>query len=138
MQPGTNRVSRRYTAYIAALGTSSHGPSALAVNAPIARPRPAGTAALPTADAATCRLTIRVASSGPTRSPVASVNSGKIGAAADPTTSSPATASGPGPGTAISAQPTLTTATAAPSSRAWPTRSATAPSTTRPRNIISQ
>ena len=51
-------------------GASSHGPTA-----PRSRPSPAGTAAPPTADAATCRLTIRVV-------PVVSVNNGKTGAAA--------------------------------------------------------
>ena len=67
-------------------GARSRGPTA-----PRSRPSPAGSAAPPTADAATCRLTIRVV-------PVVSVNSGKTGAAARPRSISPATASAPEPG----------------------------------------
>jgi hypothetical protein len=123
---------------MATLSASSWGARARAVNAPIASPMPAGTAALPTADAATCRLTIRVVPPVPTRPAVVSVNNGKTGAAARPTTISPATASRPGPGASISAQPTPTPATAAPSTRFAPNRSAIAPKTIRPRNIIAQ
>src|SRR6185312_2569185 len=95
----------------------------------------AGIAAPPTADAAACRLTILVV-------PVVSVNSGKTGAAARPSSISPATASapepGPGMGSAISMAPSGTPATAAARTRAGPRRSATGPSTTRPTHIIAQ
>src|SRR6185437_14844207 len=115
-------------------GASSREPAA-----PRSRPTPAGIAAPPTADAATCRLTILVV-------PVVSVNSGKTGAAARPSSISPATASAPepGPGTGprmdrvISAAPSGTPPTAAARTRAGPRRSATGPSTTRPTHIIAQ
>jgi hypothetical protein len=64
---------------------TSDGASALALKAPMASPMPAGSAALPAADAATGRLTVRVVAAGPTapaRRAVVRVNSGKTGAAA--------------------------------------------------------
>src|SRR5262249_3469593 len=95
------------------------------------RPNPAGSAAPPTAEAATCRLTIRV-------DPVVSMSSGKTGAAARPRSIRPATASAPGPGTAMSAAPSGTPATATASTRRAPRRPATGPRTIRPAHIIAQ
>src|SRR5216683_3503849 len=93
----------------------------------------------PMADAATWRLTVRlvpVTPAPPARCAVVRVSSGKIGAAARPTVSMPMTARMPGPGTAMSAAPRGTPATALARTRDGPTRSATGPRTTRPANIV--
>ena len=136
--------ARRMNAYrppMARPRASSDGARTRGPAAPMGRPRPAGSAAPPTADAATCRLTIRVV-------PVVSVNSGKIGAAARPRSISPATASAPEPGPGMGREsagqwaapraPSGTPATAAARTRAGPRRSATGPRTTRPAHIIAQ
>ena len=101
-------------------------------------PMTAGTAAPPTAEAATWRPTVRVAPPIPDRSAVVRVSSGNTGAAASPSTIIPATATAPGPGSAISKAPNGTQATATASTRDAPARSATGPSKARPANIIAQ
>src|SRR5215471_5261246 len=123
---------------MAPASTSSAGPSARALTAPMTRPMAAGTAALPTAEAATWRPTVCVAPPAPTRSAVVRVSSGNTGAAASPSTIIPATATAPGPGSAISSAPNGTVATATASTRDAPARSASGPSTARPANIIAQ
>src|SRR5450755_702675 len=121
--------------------TSNDGARTLALTAPMASPIPAGSAAPPMADAATCRLTVRVVpvtSPAPTLPAVVRVSRGKTGAAARPTVIRPMTATELGPGTVISAAPRVTPAIAPPRTRDGPTRSATGPRTARPTNIIAQ
>ena len=61
-----------------------------------------------------------------------------MGAAAKPRAIMPMTANATGPGTVMSAAPTLTPTTAPPRTRVEPIRSATGPRTIRPTNIIAQ
>lgn len=84
------------------------------------------------------RPTVCVAPPMPTRSAVVKVSSGNTGAAASPSTIIPATATAPGPGSAISSAPNGTQATARASTRDAPARSATGPRKARPANIIAQ
>ena len=97
-----------------------------------------GTAALPTAEAATWRPTVRGAPPIRDGSAVVRVSSRNTGAAASPSSIIPATATAPGPGSAISSAPNGTQATATASTRDAPARSATGPSKARPANIIAQ
>jgi hypothetical protein len=104
----------------------------------MATPRPAGSAKLPAADAATCKLTARVAPTAPICRAVVRVTSGKTGAAARPVIIMPVTARTAGPGTAMTAVPKGTPATAPASRRRGPTRSAAGPRMARPANIVAQ
>jgi hypothetical protein len=135
------RASTAWTTHIPRARMSSGGATARADQTPMASPIPAGSAVLPAAEAATWRLTaalVAPASAPPSRAAVVRVKSGKMGAAARPSSSRPSTASHAGPGTAITAAPALTPATAAASTRGGPRRSATVPRTTRPANIMAQ
>src|ERR1700744_4178667 len=125
------------------LSTSRAGPRAAPPPGPMTRPRAAGRTALPAADAATWTLTTQVAPAAPVRSAVVSVSSGKIGAAARPTTAIPvsgrAAAGSPGgAGTVSRAAPATRPATPAVRTRAGPIRSARGPSPARPANIVAQ